>query len=103
MPLIGARDIAAGGPFDRKLAIVKSVDDHLRDGQLAGTERRVAEGIFDLPHVADFQSFAAAYDTLLCSDPSMPAGCPADLNADSNVDDADFSLFAAAYNELYCP
>lgn len=51
----------------------------------------------------DFQSFAAAYDILLCSDPSMPAGCPADLNADSNVDDADFSQFAAAYNELYCP
>jgi hypothetical protein len=51
----------------------------------------------------DFVIFAAAYNLLLCSDPSMPAGCPADLNADTNVDDADFALFAPAYNLLLCP
>jgi len=28
--------------------------------------------------------------------------CPADLNADTVVDDADFVLFAAAYNLLLC-
>jgi hypothetical protein len=33
----------------------------------------------------------------------MPAGCPADLNADDVVDDLDFQLFAVAYNELLCP
>ncbi|MBN8599021.1 MAG: hypothetical protein J0L78_15215 [Planctomycetes bacterium] len=31
------------------------------------------------------------------------APCPADLNFDRLVDDADFSLFAPAYNELLCP
>jgi len=30
------------------------------------------------------------------------SGCPADLNADGLVDDADFSLFASAYNLLDC-
>jgi len=33
----------------------------------------------------------------------MPAGCPADLNHDGTVEDADFALFAAAYNALVCP
>lgn len=33
----------------------------------------------------------------------MPAGCPADLNADGVVDDLDFQRFVAAYNELICP
>lgn len=31
------------------------------------------------------------------------APCPADLNFDRLVDDADFALFAPAYNELLCP
>lgn len=31
-----------------------------------------------------------------------PPPCPADLNGDTVVDDADFVLFAAAYNELIC-
>lgn len=52
---------------------------------------------------ADFVIFAAAYNTLDCADPAMPAGCPADLNGDGVVDDADFVLFVAAYNELVCP
>ena len=30
----------------------------------------------------------------------MPATCPADLNDDGFVDDADFALFAVAYDEL---
>ena len=49
--------------------------------------------------------FAAAYDLLDCQDPSMPAGCPADLNADGIVDDSDFVLFAAAAydDQLVCP
>jgi hypothetical protein len=38
--------------------------------------------------------FAAAVSTLLA--------CPADLNADTVVDDADFVLFASAYNLLDC-
>jgi hypothetical protein len=32
----------------------------------------------------------------------MPAGCPADLNFDGFVDDADFVIFSAAYNILIC-
>jgi hypothetical protein len=31
------------------------------------------------------------------------ASCPADLNGDDVVDDADFVIFAAAYNALLCP
>ncbi|HEX8877972.1 MAG TPA: DNRLRE domain-containing protein [Phycisphaerales bacterium] len=50
----------------------------------------------------DFVTFAGAYNTLDCADPSMPAACPADLNFDGFVDDVDFVLFAAAYNELLC-
>lgn len=52
---------------------------------------------------ADFVLFAAAYDLLICSDPSMPAGCPADLNRDGFVDDGDFGVFANAYDVLTCP
>jgi hypothetical protein len=52
---------------------------------------------------ADFQLFAVAYDLLDCADPAMPAGCPADLNADGFVDDLDFQLFAVAYDQLICP
>jgi hypothetical protein len=33
----------------------------------------------------------------------MPAGCPADLNSDGVVDDADFSVFVIAYEALLCP
>ena len=57
----------------------------------------------DVVDDADFVVFAAAYNLLLCSDPAMASGCPADLNKDGVVDDADFVLFAAAYNELLCP
>jgi hypothetical protein len=34
--------------------------------------------------------------------PIEPNTCPADINGDTFVDDADFSLFAAAYNILDC-
>lgn len=59
-----------------------------------------ADGLVD---DADFSTFAAAYDVLVC--PSNPAFncCPADLNNDTFVDDADFTLFASAYNDLLCP
>ncbi len=33
----------------------------------------------------------------------LPAACPADLNGDHAVDDADFVIFAAAYDTLLCP
>ncbi len=33
----------------------------------------------------------------------VAAPCPADLNGDTVVDDADFVLFVSAYNELLCP
>lgn len=59
-----------------------------------------ADGIVDDP---DFVLFAAAYDTLDCSDPVMPAGCPSDINQDGQVDDADFVIFSNAYNILLCP
>lgn len=52
---------------------------------------------------ADFVIFAAAYDILDCSDPTMPLNCAADLSTDGFVDDSDFVLFAAAYDELLCP
>ena len=36
------------------------------------------------------------------SNPAVLTICPADLNSDQQVDDADFVLFAAAYNLLLC-
>lgn len=51
---------------------------------------------------ADFVLFAAAYNLLDCTDPAMPANCPADFNGDGFVDDGDFTFFAAAYNALTC-
>jgi subtilisin family serine protease len=52
---------------------------------------------------ADFISFAASYNLLLCSDAAMPQVCAADLNNDTFVDDGDFVLFAGAYDTLLCP
>jgi hypothetical protein len=51
----------------------------------------------------DFLIFVVAYDILDCADPSMPAGCPSDLNGDGVVDDLDFQVFVVAYNLLLCP
>lgn len=51
---------------------------------------------------ADAVIFAAAYNLLDCSDPGMPAYCPADLNLDGYVDDADFLIFVVRYNNLEC-
>ncbi len=52
---------------------------------------------------ADFSIFVVAYNTLECTDPTMPEGCPADFNQDGIVEDSDFVIFVAAYNELLCP
>lgn len=51
----------------------------------------------------DFTVFASAYNLVACSDPAMPAGCPADVNKDGIVDDADFAFFVSAYNTVVCP
>ena len=51
----------------------------------------------------DFVLFATAYDILDCAAPAMPAGCPADLNTDTVVDDSDFVQFATAYDNFLCP
>lgn len=59
-----------------------------------------ADGLVD---DSDFVLFAAAYDTLDCADPAMPAGCPADITGDGFVDDSDFVQFAQAYDALECP
>ncbi len=52
---------------------------------------------------SDFVTFSAAYDVLVCDDPSMDPPCVADLNGGGLVDDADFVLFAAAYDQFECP
>ncbi|MBX3381779.1 MAG: hypothetical protein KF805_16925 [Phycisphaeraceae bacterium] len=51
----------------------------------------------------DFVLFASAYNLLVCTDPAMPAGCPADINKDGFVDDSDFLFFVSAYDALICP
>lgn len=51
---------------------------------------------------SDFTRFAAAYNTLACSDLTMPLGCPSDLNFDGFVDDADFAVFVQSYDRLVC-
>jgi len=40
---------------------------------------------------------------MLCSDPSMPDNCPADLDRDRVVDDRDFRAFVLAYAQMVCP
>lgn len=57
----------------------------------------------DLVNDTDFIVFAQAYNILVCSDPSMPVGCPADINKDGVVDDTDFLYFVSAYDTLICP
>ncbi len=52
---------------------------------------------------SDFTVFASAYNLVACSDPAMPAGCPADVTKDGFVDDADFGFFVSAYNTVVCP
>lgn len=52
---------------------------------------------------ADFAGFVQGYNLLLCDDPAMAPGCPADLNGDGSVDDADFVVFVSAYDKLACP
>ena len=52
---------------------------------------------------SDFVLFASAYNTLDCSDPAMPMGCPADMTFDRWVDDTDFVIFAQSYDQLVCP
>jgi len=59
-----------------------------------------ADGLVD---DADFTIFCAGYDTMLCSDPSMPDNCPADLDRDRVVDDRDFRAFVLAYAQMVCP
>ena len=51
----------------------------------------------------DFVIFLAAYNTLDCTDVTMPEGCPADFNYDRLVDDLDFQAFLMPYNDLVCP
>ncbi len=58
------------------------------------------DGIIDQD---DFPPFVFAYDLLICGDPPMPVGCPADFDFDGFVDDNDFIIFAHAYNDYYCP
>lgn len=51
----------------------------------------------------DFVIFLNAYNLMLCSEPAMPAGCPADINKDGMVDDTDFLFFSVAYDTMDCP
>jgi len=51
----------------------------------------------------DFVLFLVSYNTLDCTDGSMPLGCPSDFNFDRLVDDLDFQAFLLPYNELVCP
>ena len=75
-------------------------------GNLTTASTRVCLGDLNsdgLVDDADFVLFVQAYNTLLCSDGAMPAGCPSDFNNDTVVDDADFSYFAQGYDVLLCP
>ena len=53
---------------------------------------------------ADFFLFPQAYNTLLCSDGTMPGGLSSDFNNDTVVDDVPTSpYFAQGYDVLLCP
>jgi hypothetical protein len=47
-------------------------------------------------------STSALWDAITAQFPPV-CPCPADLNNDRSVDDADFVLFSAAYELLVCP
>lgn len=56
----------------------------------------------DIASVRLSQSAPFTVRVLLNTTPNPAAACPADLNSDAMVDDADFVIFVAAYNELLC-
>jgi len=56
-----------------------------------------------LANACNSESFSLAGNYSLTATFISLAPCPADLNFDRVVDDADFALFAPAYNDLLCP
>lgn len=81
-----------------------AIQDSLLDNVTRGGVRCPADLNADnVVDDADFQIFAASYNSLLCNDPLVAPGCPGDLDLDGLTDDDDFTIFAAAYNELLCP
>ena len=52
------RHVSSGGPLGGQPRFVQVVHHDLRNGQLAGTERRVAERVFHLAQIADVEPLA---------------------------------------------
>lgn len=57
---------------------------------------------FDWTQYAGFYGTTAPTSNILAGAPVLASPCPADLNADEQVDDADFTIFLRAYNVLDC-
>lgn len=57
---------------------------------------------FDYTYYAGFYGTTTPTSNILAGRPFETPTCPADLNADTFVDDADFSRFLASYNTLDC-
>lgn len=51
----------------------------------------------------DFIIFLPAYYLYGCTNPNMPAGCPADVVRNGYVDDDDLNQFLISYDRLICP
>jgi hypothetical protein len=81
-------------------SIENSLLDNVTRGKVVCPADLNADNLVD---DADFQIFAASYNSLLCNDPVVAPGCPGDLDLDGLTNDDDFTIFAAAYNELLCP
>lgn len=59
-------------------------------------------GAFDYTYSAGFYGTSAPASNILSGRPFATPTCPADLNSDTFVDDADFTFFLRAYNTLDC-
>lgn len=57
---------------------------------------------FDYTYYAGFFGTTTPTSNILSGRPFTTPTCPADLNADTFVDDADFGVFLSAYNTLDC-
>lgn len=57
---------------------------------------------FDYTYYAGFYGTLSPTSNIITGRPFRTPTCPADLNADTFVDDADFGLFLRAYNTLDC-
>lgn len=79
---------------------LRSTDLTTLTGPAVPTSINIAR--FDYTRFVGFYGTSAPTSNILSGQPIAAPTCPADLNSDSYVDDADFTLFVRGYNILDC-